>query len=882
MNDDRRPPPEAFLKEASREGRGRLKILLGAAPGVGKTVEMLREGADMLAQGTDVVLGVVETHGRAHTEALVAPFELLPRRAVKHGGHSLEEFDIDAMLERSPKLALIDEYAHTNAPGSRHPKRWQDVEELRDAGIDVFTTLNIQHVESLNDVVASFTKVRVRETVPDSLLDDAELEIVDLPPDELIDRLKQGKVYVPEEATRALNNFFSRSNLSALRELALRRAAQTVDRQMLDQLRASGEVGNFAAVERIVVAVGDQPGAENLIRTAKRLADGLRTSWSAVCIETPRTLTLGEQARMRIGESLRLATSLGASVVTVPAEDVFSGLRDHLTETRATLLVIAKQQRSWWFALRHRSVVDQLVRELAGVTVHVVPVEGLAPASGKGFQSAAHPPARNILFALLAVAAMTGFARIVQSVVGDKAISLLYIVPVVVSAALLGMRSAMVAAIASALAYNFFFLPPLYTFTIDDPQNLVTFVVLVGVGVVVGQLAGGLRRRAVVGARAAGENAAIAAFGQRLAGLSDDKGTAGAVTEDVARLLDVSTVLLARDTDGQITTVASVPGNSTLSLIELASADWAFERNEPAGKDTKTLTASDWQFHPLTTALGVLAVLGVARRDGKTPIPGDRQLLFAIITGQAALAYERIRLEADTREIAALRQRDDLRTNLLSSIGHDLKTPLTSVVAAADALTATLPPSPTLTTLRVEARRLNRFFDNLVEMTRIQDGALFPKMEATDLTDAVAAAVRDMHVELGERPLRLDVSPALPLVLADPRMLHHMLINLLGNVAKFTAPECAITILAARSGGGVDLSVCDEGPGLPAGEPERLFDRFTSIAGSDRTGGSGLGLANVKGFADTMGVTVTASNLFPHGARFSIAWPASLVMPDPA
>ena len=881
MNDDRRPPPEAFLKEASREGRGRLKILLGAAPGVGKTVEMLREGADMLARGADVVLGVVETHGRADTHALVAPFELLPRRAVEHGGHSVDEFDIDAMLERRPKLALIDEFAHTNAPGSRHPKRWQDVEELRDAGIDVVTTLNIQHVESLNDIVASFTKVRVRETVPDSLLDDAELEIVDLPPDELIDRLKQGKVYVPQEATRALNNFFSRSNLSALRELALRRAAQTVDRQMLDQLRASGEVGNFAAVERIVVAVGDQPGAEKLVRTAKRLADGLRTSWSAVCIETPRTQTLSEEARTRIGESLRLASSLGASVVTVPAEDVISGLRDHLTETRATLLVIAKQQRTWWFALRHRSVVDQLVRELTGVTVHVVPAEGLPPTNEKGGRLANSMPVRKILIALVAVAATTGFAWLVQPSVGDNAIALLYIIPVVVSATLLGMRSAMVAAVSSALAYNFFFLPPLYTFTIDDPANLVTFLVLAGVGVVVGQLAGGLKRRAVVGARAAGENAAIAAFGQRLASLSDRTGTAAAVAEDIARLLDVSTILLARDASGEISMIASVPNGISLSPIELASADWAFERNEPAGKDTKTLAASDWQFHPLTTSLGVLAVLGLARNDGKTPIPGDRQLLFATLKGQAALAYERIRLEADTREISSLRQRDELRTNLLSSIGHDLKTPLTSVVAAAEALAITLPPSQTLATLSLEARRLNRFFDNLVEMTRLQDGALLPKMEVTDLTDAVAAAVQDMRLELGDRPLRTNVSPTLPLVLADPRMLHHMLINLLGNVAKFTPSDCALTIAATRTEVGVDLAVCDQGPGLPAGDPERLFNRFTRVAGSDRTGGTGLGLANVKGFADAMGLTVAASNLDPHGAKLNISWPSALVRADP-
>ena len=589
---------------------------------------------------------------------------------------------------------------------------------------------------------------------------------------------------------------------------------------------------------------------------------------------------------MKLFPRLALVAALSAAApIAAQAQQtqVFAADERHFQEglelfdrARATLLVIAKQQRSWWFALRHRSVVDQLVRELHGVTVHVVPVEGIAPIAEKR-NTTGGPPLRNILFALVAVAATTGFARIIEPIVGIHAVDQIYLVPVVVAAALLGMRSAMVAAVASALAYNFFFLPPLYTFSIEDPQNVVNFVVLIGVGTVVAQLAGGLRRRAVVGVRAAGENAAIAAFGQRLAGLSDREGTAGAVTEDIARLLDVSTMLLARDKHGQITTVAGVPEHVTLSPIDLASADWSFERNESAGKDTKTLTASDWQFHPLATSLGVLAVLGVARRDGRTPVPGDRQLLFATIKGQAALAYERIKLEADTREISALRQRDDLRTNLLASIGHDLKTPLTSVVAAADALAASSPPSPTLTTLGIEARRLNRFFDNLVEMTRMQDGALMPRMEATDLTDAVVSAVRDLRIEIGQRGVEIDVPPSLPLVRADPRMLHHMLINLIGNAAKFSPADRTIAIRGKRSAKGLELAIVDEGPGLPEGDPARLFDRFTRVEGSDRTGGSGLGLANVKGFADVMGLAVSADNEPGHGASFVIAWPGAMV-----
>ncbi len=332
LTEPNRPSPEALLKQARKEARGRLKIFLGAAPGVGKTFEMLREGAELLAQGKDVVVGIVETHGRADTEKLVAPFEVLPRLVIEHGVHKLTELDLDAMIARKPQVALVDEFAHSNAAGSRHPKRWQDIEELRDAGIDVLTTLNIQHVESLNDVVAGFTRVRVRETVPDAIVDDAEIEVVDVPPDELIERLKDGKVYVPHEATRALGHFFSKSNLSALRELALRRAAQTVDQQMLDHVRLVGDAGNWAAGERIIVAVGDQPGSEALIRATKRLADAMRATWTAVTVETPRSATLSEEARARVAKALKLAAEMGASLATIPAASVTDGLRAQIIE----------------------------------------------------------------------------------------------------------------------------------------------------------------------------------------------------------------------------------------------------------------------------------------------------------------------------------------------------------------------------------------------------------------------------------------------------------------------------------------------------------------------------------------------------------------------
>lgn len=879
MNDGYRPDPDALLKAARREARGRLKIILGAAPGVGKTFEMLSEGAALLRQGRDVVVGIVETHGRSETQALVDPFELLPRKQIEHGVHKLSEFDIDAMLARRPQIALIDEYAHTNAPGSRHAKRWQDVEELRDAGIDVITTLNIQHIESLNDVVAGFTRVRVRETVPDVCLEDAEIELVDIPPDELIERLKEGKVYVPAEAARALTHFFSKANLSALRELALRSAAQAVDRQMLEHVRLAGEPGKWAAGERIVVAIGDSGGGETLVRAAKRLADALGASWTAVSIETPRSTMLPLEAQERIAGALQLAAGLGATLVTVPATNVVAGLKAFIAENRATALIIGKSRRNWWFELRHRSIVDQLVRDLEGVAIHVLPVIGENAARERRAASETH--LRDHIFVLAMVALTTLFNVWLAQLIGPYTISLIYLLPVVASSTLFGLRPSLLASVTAALAYNFFFLPPLYTFTIADPQNAVTFLVLIGIGVATSQLAGRLRREANVGARTANENAAIAAFGQRLALVGDQDSTAGTTCREIGILLDCRTILLLRK-DGRNETAGSFPDPIDLGPIDIAAVDWAFDKAESSGRATGTLSASDWQFHPLKTSLGVLAVLGLEVSSRRDPVPADKQTLFATLVGQAALAHERLKLEEEARHVAALRQRDNLRATLLASIGHDLKTPLTGVVAAADALARESGSSPVAATLQIEARKLRRVFDDLVEMARIEEGVLAVKWQAIDLTDAVAAAVHDLRSELTQHPIDLAVPPTLPLVEADPRMLHRILVNLLSNSARFAPAGSPIRIEGGHKGDRLTLAVQDSGPGIPAGQERAIFKRFVRMEGSDQSGGTGLGLAIVRGFAEAMGLTVIASNRESGGAAFEIAWPTAMIRKEQA
>lgn len=869
-----RPSPDALLRAARREARGRLKIFLGAAPGVGKTYEMLREGAERLRGGTDVVIGVVETHGRAETAALVDPLEVLPRRVQDYRGHRLEEMDLDAILARRPGLVLVDELAHTNAEGSRHPKRWQDVQELLAAGIDVYSTLNIQHVESLNDVVASFTRVRVRETVPDSIFDDAEVEVVDLPPDELIERLQAGKVYIPAEATRALDRFFSKANLSALREMALRRAAQSVDAAMLDHLDAEAVAGTYAGGERVLVAVSELPGADALVRAGKRLADAMRAPWQAVFIETPRAAGFDDAQRQRIADTLRLAASLGATIATVPATGVVDGLRTHVAGMRATQLVIGKSVRSWWFEMRHGSVVDAMLRASEGLAVHVIPASD-EPAGKRGTTPSApapflvrDPASWGVVVGLLALTIALG--HLAEPWIGRGGTDLLFLLPVLVASARYGLAQGVVTGLVGGLAYNFFFLPPLYTFTIADPQSLLTVVVLIGVATLVANLAGRMKARAVLGTRSAHENAAIAAFGQALARVSDWDGTSRTVCEETHRLLGVPVILLY-PREGRIEPVAACPADApALGPVDQAAAEWAWSRGEVAGVGSGTLVASEWQFHPLQTALGVLAVIGIASRDGRDPVGAARATLLSTLLGQAALAHERLRLEDDLREVATLRERDRLRAALLSSIGHDLRTPLTAAAAAVDAIAAEAPAAPSVPLARAGITRLRHFLDNLIGMVRVDTGEIAPRIEPIDLTDAVASAVHDLKHELRGHHLDFAVPPDLPLVRADAVLLHHILINLLSNAAIHGAPGGRILVRGERLPDAIRLTIIDDGPGLGA-FPMRVFERFHRGDSDDRKG-SGLGLAIAKAFADAMGVTLTAVDDPERGAAFSLSF----------
>ncbi|WP_294352277.1 sensor histidine kinase KdpD [uncultured Sphingomonas sp.] len=879
-----RPDPDALLRAAAQEGRGRLKIFLGAAPGVGKTFEMLSEGAARRRDGVDVVIGVVETHGRAETQALLRGHEIIARRDVAYEGRTLHEMDLDAILARAPRLVLVDELAHTNAPGSRHPKRYGDVEELLAAGIDVYSTVNIQHVESLNDVVASFTRVRVRETVPDSILEMAEIEVVDIPPDELIERLKAGKVYLPAEATRALGHFFSKSNLSALRELALRRAAQAVDARMLDDVRALGLGGTWAGGDRIVVAISEQPGCDALVRAAKRVADGLRGPWTAVFIETPRAAHFTDEQHARVAATMTLATQLGAAVATVPAERVVAGLQSVLVDLRATQLVLGKSHRSRWFELRHGSIVDQLVRDTPDVTVHVLPM----PVTGTTRPARATTTHRRggqwgspAGYAITTgiVAGVTALASALFQILNLGNVALLYLLPVMAAASLFGLRTGLYAGIASSLAYNFFFLPPTGTLTISNPENLVSVIVLLGIAVATSQLTARVRAQADLAAASARTNAILAGFLRQIAGINDLDTAAQMICDDVRRLLDVQVVLLSRAHGAELEIVAASDPAYRLDTMDTAAAGWAFDTGSPAGKGSGTLAASEWLFQPMKAGERVLGVLGVASDKVGNPVRADQLPLLSSLIDQSALVLERLRLQAEMRDVDAVRTRDRLRAALLSSVSHDLRTPLTAVIAAAAQLHHGASPE-LIGTIESEAQRLNRFVANLLDMARVEAGALRLRVEPIDLSDAVTGAAHDARRALEGHAVRLDVPPDLPLVRADPQLLHHCLLNLLDNAGRYGDPGSDIVIEGRNRFGELRLSVLDHGPGLPPGQEGEVFETFRRLEGSDRAvGGTGLGLAIVKAFAEAMGMTVEASNRpDATGAAFALVFPADLIV----
>src|SRR4051812_48853743 len=779
---EQRPSPEALLEAARREEgvSGKLKIFVGAAPGVGKTYEMLQSAHAKRKAGIDVVVGFVETHGRAETEALVRGLEVIPRKKLDYRGQVVEEMDLDAVIARRPKIALVDELAHTNAPGSRHPERHLDVEELLSHGIDVYTAVNIQHIESLNDVVAQITHVRVRETVPDSVFDRADaIELIDLTPDDLIQRLKEGKVYVPRQAERALEHYFSPGNLTALRELALRRTAERVDEQLLTHMQANAIAGPWAAGERILVCVSEDPRAASLVRYTKRLADRLHAPFIAVSIETRRSLQMSDEERDRLADTLRLAESLGGEALTIPgvgrrlADDVVNFAQGN----NVTQIVIGKSTRSLWFEMTRGSVVLDLVRRSGNISVHVIPGDELTsePAPKTTVQTAARSEpfdARPYLKALGITALGLAAAVVIKPYFGVENVDLMFLTAVVAVAVRYGLWPSLLASVAASLAYNFFFLPPVYTFTITDPTNVAAFVFFMLIAFVVSNVAGRVRTQADAAIGRIRTTEQLYAFSRKLAGTGTLDDVLWATAYQIALMLKVRVVLLLPE-DGLLTVKSGYPPEDDLDQADLAAANWAWSNDRPAGRGSDTLPGAKRLFLPMRTGRGPIGFIGIDDdRTGPLLTPDRRRLLDALVD-QGALAIERVLLVEDMDRVKRTVESDRLRSALLTSISHDLKTPLASVLGAASTLRDLSPKlsdaerGELLSTVIDESERLNRFIANLLDMTKLESGAVTPNSAPHDLGEIVGSALRRAGKILVHHKVDLDLSADLPMLELD-------------------------------------------------------------------------------------------------------------------
>jgi len=901
--DDERPVPEAFLEEARTEARGRgapgrLKIFLGAAPGVGKTFAMIEEARARQRAGVDVVVGLVETHGRAETAGLLGTLEQLPRRMVEYRGQTLSELDLDALLARRPELALIDELAHTNAPGSRHPKRWQDVLEVLDAGIDVTTTLNIQHMESLNDVVARITGVKVAETVPDQVLQRADdIELIDLPPEELIKRLKDGKVYVPHQVGRALENFFSKGNLTALRELALRTAASRVDAEMLAYMQANAVKGPWPTEERLLVCINEAPVAKALVRAGKRMAERAKIPWIVATVITPRHEALAPDVRATTLDALHLAETLGAETVTLHAEsDAVAELLRYARSRNVSRVVIgrARSRASWWERLAflfREHVADRLLDEATDFEVTVVTPHGppgrLAPArrpllwpDWHGYATAA---------AAIATASLIAWPIAMWDAIPGGAISAIYLTAVLVVGARHGLGASLVATALGSVAYNFFYTEPYYTLAVSNPEDVVSILVFLVGAVFTGSLAGRLKAQVESMRAAKRRTETLYDFARRIAAAADADDVLWAGATHIAATLDCQSLILMPDGAGNLEQVQGHPSIEDLDARAKGAARWAFEKNEPSGSGTATLPMSDWLFVPLAAGERPLGIIGVRFRDRSRGLdPQTRRLLLAV-EDQVAVAVERVRLAEELADARVSAESERLRGALLNSVSHDLRTPLATVIGTLSSLAGdeagvvgAADRRELLLTALDEARRLDRYVQNLLDMTRLGHGALSPKRAPVELGEIVGRVRTDLARTLAGHAMVVAVPRDLPMLDVDPVLIGQALTNIIENAAKFAPPGTTISLSAQADGGEAVVTIADEGPGIPEGERERVFDLFHRVTqGDGRPAGTGLGLAIVRGLVESHGGQVKAeAGRDGRGAAITLRLPLAARLPD--
>ena len=882
--DDGRPDPDALLAAFRRETSGRLKVFLGAAPGVGKTFAMLQNARRLKDEGVDVVVGLVETHGRAETGALLEGLEVLPRRIVDYHGRAIAEFDIDAALERKPTLIVVDELAHTNAPESRHPKRWQDVQELIAAGIDVWTAVNIQHLESLADVVSRITGVTVRETVPDRVLQEAtDVVLVDITPDELIQRLNEGKVYVPETARRAIQNFFSAGNLTALRELALRRTADRVDDQMVDYLRQKAIEGPWGASERLLACVGAAEVSERVVRRAAQLATSLNAAWTAVYIEPVGHVNDAKRAA-QLAKTFGLAERLGGDVTRLQGADFPEEILRVARRENVTQIVLGQSRAGTLARLLGRSLPDAIMRRSGTIEVHIVPHEEKEPKKPFLPRLTINPKGlgAEVGAALGAAVCAVAIGEALKSALRLPNVSMIFLAAVLVTGMRFGTRAAVFASFLCFAAYNFFFVEPVYTFTIAKPQELFSLLIFLGVSVVTGSLTGRVRDQREGVIKNADIMRSLYDYSRKLSGASSADDVLWAAAAHLHSTFGGRIVLLVAEGD-ELNLRAAWPPDAQIDPTAMTAARWAQQKNEPAGWGTGTLPRVDFQFRPLVAARGPIAVCGFEPHSPDQPISGDDERALASILDQTAIALDRVLLAREAVKAASMQENEKVRDALLASLSHDLRTPLSAIAGAATSLRALgdkMKPEERielLASIEEETARLSRFVANLLDMSRIEAGGLKVNRDLVDVADVVQGSVERSRKAFPKQPVRVNLAPDLPFVRGDDKLLEQVLFNLLDNAHKYAADGGA-SVHGRREGDDVVISVTDEGPGVKPADLEKIFEKFYRGGRSDgRKPGTGLGLSVCRGLIQSMGGAIAAQSpaVRRRGTRIVIRMPAA-------
>ncbi len=879
--DEFRPDPDVLLaaiqKDEARHQRGKLKIFFGMAAGVGKTYTMLDSAHQLRLKGVDVVVGYVETHRRAETELLLEGLEVIPRQQVEYRGTQLEEMDTDAILARRPEIVLVDELAHTNVPGVRHLKRYQDVQELLEAGINVHTTINVQHFASRADAVHQITGITVHETVPDSVLDMAdEIELIDLSPEELRQRLQEGKVYTTERIETAASNFFRIGNLTALREMALRLTAERVDHQLQDYMNIKQIAGPWKSGERLMVAISPSPFSEQLIRWTRRMAYNLEAPWLAVYVETPHEPS--PEDKQRLANHLSLVRSLGGEVVVASGADINEGLLRLARQRNVTQIIVGKPLRHPLQAiLRGGSLVDRLIRASGDIDIYVV--TGDKPEGQRSIRVPTPVPHSmwvQYLISIVIVSAITVLDLIALPYIGYQAIGLLELLTVLLIAIYVGRGPALLAAVLSALSWNFLFITPRLTLEISKVEDSILFVLYFAIAIFTGNLTARLRTQ------------------ERLARNNADRTIAlYALARDIARAVNMNDVLqtavtqLGQVFDAQVAVLLAQQDkldlephrSSTLSLDnkEYSVGLWAFENGKPAGRFTDTLPLSTAQFIPLNTPTRTVGVIGI-RTHQQQRLSFDQEALLETFINQIALVIERELLDEAAEQSAMLKESERLYTTLLNSISHELRTPIATIMGASSSLLDAATEANGKARIELSkdiqsaADRLNRLVENLLDMSRLESGRLQLKQEWCDISDLIGVAVKSVDYCSSNHPIYIHVQPDVPLIQVDFVLMEQVIVNLLDNACNYTPPSTPITIAAKIVGQHVEITVSDTGQGIPPDAIERIFEKFYRLPGTP-SGGTGLGLSISRGLTEAHGGTLSAENLPEGGAKFTLQLP---------